>query len=165
MFRTMRRSAQQLSADEARAILQSAASGVLALAGDDDYPYAVPMSFVSDGDQLYFHSAVQGHKADAVQRLGKCSFCVVAQDEIIPLEYTTYYKSVIAFGRIRVVEDKDEWLRAIRLIADKYAPHHPTGPEKEIAASMGHMLILRMDIEHLTGKQARELAKKANPDG
>ncbi|MBR0319821.1 MAG: pyridoxamine 5'-phosphate oxidase family protein [Clostridia bacterium] len=159
MFRKMRKDTQQLPREEALRILKEGSSGVLALRGDEDYPYAVPMSYAFEDGKIYFHCAPEGHKIDAVRKHDKASFCVIARDEIIPLNFTTYYESAVAFGRIRFVEDKAEWLRAIRLIADKYAPHHPTGPEKEISSSMGYMLILRMDIEHLTGKQARELAK------
>lgn len=159
MFRKMRKETQQLPREEALRILKEGSSGVLALRGDEDYPYAVPMSYAFEDGKIYFHCAPEGHKIDAVRKHDKVSFCVIARDEIIPLNFTTYYESAVAFGRIRFVEDKAEWLRAIHLIAGKYAPHHPTGPEKEIAASMGYMLILRMDIEHLTGKQARELAK------
>lgn len=159
MFRKMRKETQQLPREEALEILKNGTSGVLALRGDEDYPYAVPMSYAFEDGKIYFHCAPEGHKIDAVRKHDKASFCVIARDEIIPLNFTTYYESAVAFGRIRFVEDKAEWLRAIHLIAGKYAPHHPTGPEKEIAASMGYMLILRMDIEHLTGKQARELAK------
>ena len=43
-------------------------SGVLALSGDDGYPYAVPISYIYDGEKLYFHSARQGHKLDAIGR-------------------------------------------------------------------------------------------------
>ena len=68
MFRSMRRALQQLSDDECRRILEKATSGVLALSGDDGYPYAVPISFALDGDRIIFHSAVTGHKIDAIRR-------------------------------------------------------------------------------------------------
>lgn len=160
MFRPMRRSKQQLPENEALAIVKNNTHGVLALQGDEDYPYAVPMSYVYAEGKLYFHAALEGHKIDAVHRSEKCSFCIVDQDEVIPLEYTTYFRSVIAFGRIHTVEDQEEWLHAIRLIANRYAPSHPQGPDQEIAGAKGRMHILRMDIEHLTGKEAVELMRR-----
>ena len=66
MFRKMRRIRQQLAEEEAKAVLERGTSGVLALSGDDDYPYAVPMSYVYDGTRLIFHSALTGHKIDAI---------------------------------------------------------------------------------------------------
>ena len=52
-FREMRRNRQQLSNEESIAILQKATAGTLALLGDGDYPYAVPISYVYDDGKLY----------------------------------------------------------------------------------------------------------------
>ena len=45
MFRGMRRKGQLLPEAETIAMLQACTSGVLAVQGDDDYPYAVPLSY------------------------------------------------------------------------------------------------------------------------
>ena len=108
MFRTMRRAKQQLSREAAVEILAKNTGGTLALLGDEDYPYAVPMSYVYFDGKLYFHSADTGHKIDAVARHEKASFCVIDQDRVVPEKYTTHYRSVIAFGRARLVEDAAE---------------------------------------------------------
>ncbi len=57
MFREMRRTKQEMSREEAEAVLYGGSAGVLALAGDGGYPYAVPISYVYDGEKLYFHCA------------------------------------------------------------------------------------------------------------
>lgn len=101
MFREMRQKRQALSKEDCDDVLYLGTSGVLALAGDDGYPYAVPISYVYDGEKLYFHGAKAGHKMDAILREPKASFCVIDQDQIVPEEYTTYFRSVIAFGKIR----------------------------------------------------------------
>lgn len=84
MFREMRRSNQQLTMEETQNILQKGTSGVLSLLGDEGYPYGVPLSYVYDGEKLYFHCAKTGHKIDAVHREIKASFCVIDQDLIMP---------------------------------------------------------------------------------
>ena len=48
IFREMRRKKQELSQQEVADILHKGTSGVLALLGDNDYPYAVPISYVYD---------------------------------------------------------------------------------------------------------------------
>ena len=101
MLPEMRRKTQQLPRDEAEEILRAGSSGVLALAGNEGYPYALPISYVYHEGRLYFHCAPTGHKLDAVARCPKASFCVIAQDEVVPELYTTRYRSVIAFGTIR----------------------------------------------------------------
>lgn len=156
MFRKMRRVRQQLDERNALALLEAGSSGVLALAGDEGYPYALPISYVYSDGCIYFHSALTGHKIDAINRCDKASFCVVAQDKVLPEKYTTAYKSVIAFGRIRVMDD-DEKLQVVLKLAEKYNPGHPAESRAEAEKSMKAMHMLELKIEHLTGKQGLEL--------
>lgn len=103
MFREMRRKRQLLPTEESVAILERMTNGTLALHGDDGYPYAVPVSYVYADGKIYFHSAMQGHKVDAILRNDKVSFCVVEQDEVKPAEFTTYFRSVIVFAWFAVL--------------------------------------------------------------
>ena len=119
MFREMRRSKQRLPREVAVEILERNTSGVLALSGDEGYPYAVPMSYVYAEGKIYFHSAKNGHKIDAIQRNEKASFCVIDQDQIVPEKYTTLFRSVIVFGRRRLVEDMEEMRRIAATLAMK----------------------------------------------
>ena len=161
MFREMRRKRQALSLEENAAILHRGTSGVLALSGDDGYPYAVPISYVSDGDKIYFHCAKSGHKLDAIRREPKASFCVIDQDQIVPEEYTTYFRSVIVFGQIRELTDDKEKRAAIEKLAVKYAPMDTeAGRENAIEREWKPLCMLEMSIDHMTGKEAIELVKK-----
>ena len=158
-FRPMRRNRQQLTQDECIDILQQATSGVLAVIGDGGYPYTVPLSHVYADGCLFFHSAIQGHKVDAIRNDSRCSFCVIAQDDVHPETFTTHFKSVVAFGRIHVIEDDAERLAALRSLGLRHAPHDHAGLQREIDKDFDRVLLLRLDIEHLTGKQAIELVK------
>ena len=163
MAREMRRKNQQLSRAACLEILQSRAntSGVLAVLGDGGYPYALPLSFVYGGDALYFHCAKSGHKLDAIKRCDKVSFCIVDKDEVVPQEYTTYYRSVIVFGRASIVESDGERRAALRKIAEKYNPlGTPQAHEQEIEKSFAAVCVLKLTIEELTGKEAKELVKQ-----
>lgn len=156
-FRPMRRKRQQLSNEESIGLLQEATAGTLALLGDGGYPYAVPLSYVYADGHLYFHSALSGHKVDAIRNCAKASFCVIAQDQVKPQEYTTYFRSVIAFGNIHIVEDPEEKLAIARLLGNRYNPHQDEVLQQELEHGLSRMLALRFDIEHLTGKAAIEL--------
>lgn len=158
-FREMRRKRQQLPNEEAVRLLQKATSGVLALLGDDDYPYAVPISHVYADGKLYFHSAMSGHKVDAIRKCEKASFCVVDQDEVKPAEYTTYFRSAIAFGRIHIVENEEEHLAVARLLGNRFNPNQDEALQQELAKGLKHMLTLCFDIEHLTAKESIELVR------
>lgn len=161
MFREMRRSRQQLSADETAEILKNASSGVLAVSGDDGYPYAVPLSYVYDGEKIYFHCAVTGHKIDAIRREPKVSFCVIAEDCILPEKFTTVFASVIAFGRAEIITDDEEKRAALMKLAEKYSPGVPKADE-EIRGSWDHVCVVGITVEHLTGKEAIEKTKQRN---
>ncbi len=161
-FREMRRKRQQLSDEESYAILQKATSGTLALLGDGGYPYAVPISYVFSEGKLYFHSALSGHKVDAIRSCDRASFCVVAQDDVKPALYTTFFRSVIAFGRIHIVDDEAEKLAAARLLGNRYNPHQDEALQKELENGLARMLVIRLDIEHLTGKESIELVGQRN---
>lgn len=161
MFPEMRRSKQALSPQETSEILQNASSGVLAL--DGDYPYAVPISYVYDGERLYFHCAKTGHKLDAIRRNSKACFCVIARDEVIPEKYTTRYQSAIVFGRIRVIEDEQAAREAIDKLIQKYAPNEPAcARQQEVDQYRSALCMLEMTIEHMSGKEGLELTKLRN---
>lgn len=158
MFREMRRKRQQLSTDDSISILRNGTSGVLAVAGDDGYPYAVPISYVYDDGKLFFHGAKSGHKLDAIQRNCKVSFCVTDMDRVVPEEYTTYFRSVIVFGQIRILEDEAEKRAAIKKLAVRYAPDDSADHRQEaIDREYAPLCMLELTIEHMTGKESIEL--------
>lgn len=158
MFPQMRRSKQALSQEAMDAILLGGTSGVLALQGADGYPYAVPLSYVYTGGKFYFHCAKAGHKIDAVRHNPKASFCVIGQDQVVPEEYTSYFKSVIAFGTVRILEDDGEIRRAIEALSVKYAPEDtPAGRSRVIDRAWDRLCILELTVDHMSGKQAKEL--------
>ena len=161
-FREMRRKRQQLSEAESVALLKKATSGTLALLGDNGYPYAVPISYVYSEGKLYFHSALSGHKVDAIRNCDKASFCVIAKDDVQPEKFTTFFRSVIAFGRIHIIEDEAEKLKTARMLGNRYNPNHEEALRKELENGLSRMLMIRFDIEHLTGKEAKELVKQHN---
>lgn len=159
MFREMRRKKQELAQEECVKILNKGTSGVLAVSGDEDYPYAVPLSYVYHDWKIYFHCAKEGHKLDAIERNDKVSFCVIDQDRVIPEEYTTYFRSVIAFGKARKIEDEEEKRKTLEILAVKYSPDQE-GLSKEIDGQLKRVTMVELSIEHMTGKEAIELVRE-----
>ncbi len=160
MFREMRRKKQVLSKEECELVLERGTSGVLAVLGEGGYPYAVPLSYVYTEDgKIVFHCAKQGHKLDAIAKNDKVSFCVVDLDDIQPERYTTYFRSVIAFGRARVLEEEEK-RAAIEALAAKYTPDDPEGRKQEIEREYRALCVVAIEIEHLSGKEAIELVRK-----
>ena len=161
MFREMRRKNQQMSDEEARDILAAATSGVLALAGENDYPYAVPMSFAYDEEKerLLFHTARVGHKMTSIERCDNASFCIIAEDKVVPRRFTTYYRSVIAFGKLRVLKSDDEKRAAAEFLGEVYFPGHPEECDEEIKKYWPAFNMVELKIEHMTGKKSKELVE------
>ena len=159
MFREMRRKRQALDVEVCEQLLSEATSGVLSVLGDDGYPYGVPLSHAFIDGRLVFHGAASGHKLDAMRAYPKASYTVILQDQVVPAKFTTHYRSVIAFGRLRVLEG-DEKLTMLRRLGDRFWPGHEDEREDEIAPRLNHMVVFVMDIEHLTGKQAKELVPR-----
>lgn len=157
----MRRFKQQLSESETIEVLRSTTSGVLALCGEDMQPYGVPLSHVYDSGRLYFHSALNGHKLDLIGENPNVCFTVIAQDEIHPQTYTTYYRSAIAFGRISIIDDEDEKRMALEMLGRRCNPSDATGLQKEIASGFSRCKMLVMEIGRLTGKQSIELVNRS----
>lgn len=176
----MRRSKQLLSPDQTCTILANATSGTLAVVDADGFPYTVPLSFAfeepaagmepsAEGTAtkgtIWFHCAPTGHKLDAIATCDRASFCVIDADEIVPEEFTTYFRSAVAFGRVRVVRDDAERLHALQLMARKYSPGLDEGAKREIDSSFKHVTVLALDVERLTGKEAIELVRRHSSAG
>ena len=159
MFRTMRRHAQALEEAQCREILTGGSCGVLAVCGDGGYPYAVPLSYAYSGGKIYIHCAPEGHKLDAIAREEKVSFCVVERDDVVPEEYTTRYRSAIAFGRARVLTQPQELRPALMAICRKYAPGQDARSEGEIEGALGRVAVIEVEVDHLSGKESRALAR------
>ena len=108
MFRKMRRAKQELSKEECIEILTNEPRGVLALLGDYDYTYALPMTHVYVDGKIYFHGAQTGHKNDAVKNHDKISYCVMDNGVLNDDGWSYTFRSVIVFGTIRTLDDDDE---------------------------------------------------------
>ena len=160
MFHSMRRHRQALSSAECEAVLNRGTSGVLALSGGTGYPYAVPLSYVYEVGKLYFHCARSGQKLEMLGQNPKASFCVVDQDQVVPEEYTSYFRSVIVFGTVRVLEREGEKRAAIERLARKYAPEDSAEHRTAfIEQDWAPLCMLEMTVDHCTGKEAKELAQ------
>lgn len=160
MFRPLRRFKQQLTQERCEAILQKGSYGVLAVLGDEGYPYTVPLNYHYRDGKIYFHSAASGHKLDAVRGCDKASFCVVDKDELVGEKLTTYFRSVIVFGRVRIMEDTEEKRAAVIALSRRYFPEMEEKIQKEASGALKNLCMLELSVEHMSGKEAIELVQK-----
>ena len=110
----------------------------------------MPINFVYANDKIYFHGAKNGYKIDAINKFNKVSLCVVDKDYVVEEELTTYFKSVILFGKARILKT---------VFGLKYN-NDVTAVEKEIKREWNALSCIEIEIEHMTGKEAIELTRK-----
>ncbi|MGI5989006.1 MAG: pyridoxamine 5'-phosphate oxidase family protein [Lachnospiraceae bacterium] len=157
MFREMRRFRQQLTEAECLDILSGSMRGTLALAGDDGYPYTVPIDYYYDRENgnLYFHCAPEGHKIDSIRRSDKASFNVLSEGVREQGQWWLQFDSVTVFGRIRIVGDAGLKEKELTAIGGKYFPKERS-VEEAVRNSIDRVCILELTPEHITGKHVNE---------
>ena len=151
----MRRSKQELTREECESILLNEPRGVLAVIGDYDYPYALPMSHVYVDSKIYFHGAMKGHKNDAIKKFDKVSYCVMDKGVKNPDGWSYTFKSVIVFGKIRTLTDRDEKIDRLTHLGDKFFPTHQQTVD-EIGRLLDRTEVFEITIDHMSGKTVEE---------
>lgn len=157
MFRVIRKKKNELSLCAAKALLQASRQGVLAVNGDDGYPYAIPINYFYDVDaqRIYFHGARAGHKVDALRACDKVCFTIYGNETVKEEAWAPFVQSVVAFGRCHLVEDDLKATALLRKIALKYFPSEQLVDE-EIARAGKAAQLFEIEIEHLSGKEVQE---------
>lgn len=152
MFREMRKRNRQMSKEAAEALLKSGIYGVLATADESSMPYALPISYVFLDGCIYFHCAKEGHKLDNIKANSKVSFCVVGDTMVLPDKFSTAYQSTVVFGRAQIIENEDERIKALFALIDKYSSEYKKEGKEYIEKAASATTVVRIDIEHITGK-------------
>lgn len=154
MFREMRRKDRALTPAEAAKILAEGTYGVLSLNGqnDNDYAYGVPVGYAMDESRIYIHCAPIGEKIDRVHGNNRVSFCVVGAVNVLADKFATNYASVIAFGQAAEVDDADEKRKALLAFLDKYSTDFKESGTRYIENAGPQTKVLRINVEHVTGK-------------
>lgn len=157
MFREIRRKNREINIDSAKQLLQSSRRGVLAVNGDDGYPYAIPINYVYDGEaqRIYFHGAKIGHKVDALCACDKVCFTVYGNETIKTDAWAPFMQSVVVFGRCHLMEAGPEASERLKQLAMKYYPSEQLVDE-EIAQSGKAVQVFEIKIEHMSGKEVQE---------
>ncbi len=66
------------------------------------------------------------------------------------------------YGRIHIVEDVQEKLATARLLGNRYNPNDEESLRHEMEKGFSRMMMLCLNIEQLTDKEAKELVKEHN---
>jgi len=152
MKRKMRRSDRLMKFEDALYLLTKAKYGVLSSVDEEGQPYGVPVNFVFDGEKsIYFHSASEGHKLENLNHNPKVSFTIVGDVQVMDWKFTTAYESVILFGVASVVEGPEKQ-HALHRMALKFSINYMDEFENEIERFLKSTTVVKISIEHMSGK-------------
>lgn len=157
MFRPIRKTKNEISSEAAKQLLRSSRRGVLAVNGDDGYPYAIPVNYLFDGERnrIIFHGSRAGHKVDAIKACDKVCFTVFGNETVRDEVWAPYVQSVVVFGRCHFVENQAEAAALVKQMAMKYYPSEEM-VDREIEASGKAVRMYEIEIEYLSGKEIQE---------
>ena len=167
MFPLMRRRRQEIDPADILELLRAGDYGILAVHGNDDYPYTIPINYIFLEDGLdgsaekgafYFHCALDGHKMVAARRDPRASFCVVERHDVVPERFATTYRSVVAFGKLRIV-NQDEMHDAVYKLTKRFDPAAHETILAEIEKDGPRCAVLELKVEHVTGKLSSDLLR------
>ena len=155
MNKKMRVANRAIEKDEIIEVLETAEYGILSTVSVDNMAYGVPLNFAYKDGAIYFHCAVEGHKIENLQNNNSGCFTIVDSVKLLPSVFSTEYRSVIAFGPVHLVADEEEKRKGLILIVEKLSPDFLEKGSAYVDRAIGKALVLRMDVEHMTGKANR----------
>ena len=157
MFRTIRKKKNEISQEAAKELLRASRRGVLAVNGDEGYPYAIPINYLYDEEnhRIIFHGAKAGHKVDSLKKSDKVCFTVFGNETIKEEAWAPHLQSVVIFGKCHLVESKDTIINLVKKFAAKYYPSEDMVNQEVMSSGRG-VQIFEIEIEHLSGKEVQE---------
>lgn len=152
MFQEIRRKDRAVPKEQAEKLLRESSFGVLSMTGKNGYGYGVPLNYVYRDNCIYFHCAAEGYKLDCIACNNKVSFCVIGNAKPLPDKFSYQYECAIAFGRASEVTGQEK-IEALKAILEKYSSGYMEKGLSYIQNDAGITKLIRIDVEHITGKQ------------
>lgn len=157
MFRKIRKKKNEIGMEEIKELLRCSRRGVLAVNGDNGYPYAVPINYLYDENtqKIIFHGAKAGHKVESLKKCNKVCFTVYGNETVGKEDWAPYMQSAVVFGRCHLVENNEIAVELLKQFAMKYYPNEDMVND-EIAVGGKATQMFQIEIEHISGKQIQE---------
>lgn len=157
MFRKIRKFKNEINQAEVKELLKNSRRGILAMNGDDGYPYAIPVNYFYDENEgrIFFHGAKAGYKVDCLKSSNKVCFTVIGNEMIREEVWAPYMQSVVIFGRCQLIDDNQTAMKRLKDFAMKYYPSENMVID-EIKADGKATQMFQIDIEYMTGKEVQE---------
>lgn len=150
-MRPMRKSKRQQPAEWALEVFDRAPFVTVSMTRPDGTPYGLPLSLVkSDAVTFYFHCADEGEKIDCLKAnpvvsLSAVSRCTPKYEEE-KNNFTEYFNSAVALGRAEFVTDREEKIKALRLLCQRFLPKYMEHFNEAVARSLDRTTIVKITL-------------------
>lgn len=173
----MRRKDREMSREFGVEVIDKSRYGIISMIDENNEPYEIPLSIVRDGNNLYFHSAKDGKKvkifdkspivsvafvgeAKIPENFSKEELDEIAKDKskaavLISKVFTTEYESAIVKGKIRLVNNEEERIKAMKLICEKYTPTKMDYFHLAIESGLKLVNVYTIEINEITAKRKK----------
>jgi len=122
----------------------------------DGQPYCTPTLFWREGTRLYWHGSSASRMLRNQARGEPCCLTVAHLDSFIlarsGMHHSADYRSVMAFGHARRVEDPAEKARALTMMVDRFFPDRTAGLRATTTQEIKGAAVIFMDIEKASAK-------------
>ena len=152
----IRRKDRETSREEALVILDNSSWGVLSMVDSNNEPYCIPLSFVRDGEWLYFHCAMEGFKLEILRQRPKVSIAFVGGAEFPDDKFTVIYESAVVFGTALEVSSNEEKIHGLRILSERFTPKNMPAFDKEVNQMLPRTLVWKIHIDEITGKRRKK---------
>ena len=156
MMRNMRRKDREKPRDFALAVVDNCAYSVMATVNPDGSPYCIPLFMAREGEWLYFHCAMEGHKIDNLRAENRVCVTCVGEQKPIPGTFSIEFESAVIFGAASEVTEREEKIHALELISRRYMPDNMAAFDDAIKRQLDVTAVWKIHIDGIKGK-ARKL--------
>ena len=154
----LRRADKLMSRERTLETLANGFCGRLATIGADGYPYCVPLLYVWMDGEIYLHNtSAKGHLRSNVDQETRVCFEMDESGAVFPYgrfecDTSVAFRSVIAFGTIRVIADVRTKQRFFEALMAKYAKRGPDRPAG-FFPRIDQVTLYAIGVERMTGKE------------
>ena len=135
-------------------LLERAETGHLAMCRGEE-PYVVPISFVWHEGRLFFHGSRSGKKIDFLRANPRVCFAV-EESELVPgpdpCKLHFRFRSTLAHGTARIIDETEEQVEALRLLAEKYSPGSGHLMTRQRVESYDDLAIIEVTVDEITSR-------------
>lgn len=151
----MRRNDREMNREFALAVADKCEYATLAMIDTGGKPYCLPITIARDENIIYFHSAKEGQKIDALKNNPAVCMSCVGDTFRATDKFTTEFESAVLHGNAAEVTDDAEKIHALRLICQRHTPANMHQFDRSIEKSLSRTGVWKIEIARIAGKRKK----------